>query len=87
MHYRVVPFPADVPGLPMDVLGHQMDAYECRGPLVPLGAFRDVEFFVCPMDFAWTMIHTHEDYGFGGPYFIRAEWVCPANPLNEVEPP
>ena len=34
-----------------------------------------VEFFVCPIDFAWCMIHTHEDHAFGGPYFIRAEWL------------
>lgn len=74
-HYRIVPFSAGVPGLPVHVLGLQMGAYECRGSLVPLGAFCNVEFFVCPMDFAWTMIYTHEDHAFGGPYFIRAEWL------------
>jgi len=60
----------------MQVLGRQLDGYECHGPLVTLGAFHDVEFFVCPTDFAWTMIHTHEDYSLGGPYFIRVEWLC-----------
>jgi hypothetical protein len=40
-HYLIVPLSANVPGLPMDVRGRQMDAYECRGPLVPLGAFHD----------------------------------------------
>ena len=74
-HYLIVPFSAGVAGLPLQVLGRRLDAYECRGPLVPLAAFGDVEFFVCPTDFAWTMIHTHEDHAFGGPYFIRAEWV------------
>ena len=74
-HYRIVPFSAGVPGLPVHVLGRRMDAYECHGPLVPLGAFCNVEFFVCSPDFAWAMIHTHEDHALGGPYFIRAEWL------------
>jgi hypothetical protein len=74
-HYLIVPFSGGVAGLPVHVLGRQLDAYECRGPLVPLGAFCDVEFFVCPTDFAWAMIHTHEDHAWGGPYFIRAEWL------------
>jgi len=60
--YRIAPFAAGVPGLPVHVLGRQMGAYECQGPLVPLGAFCNVEFFVCPMDFSWAMIHTYEDH-------------------------
>jgi hypothetical protein len=74
-HYLIVPFSAGVAGLPVHVLGHRWDAYACRGPLVPLGAFCDVEFFVCPTDFTWSMIHTHADHALGGPYFIRAEWL------------
>ena len=23
---------------------------------------------------AWTVVHTHENHGFGGPVFIRKEW-------------
>jgi hypothetical protein len=75
-HYIIVPFSAGVAGLPVHVLGCGLSAYECRGPLVPMGAFCDVEFFVCPTDFAWAMIHTHEDHALGGPYFIRAEWLA-----------
>ncbi len=74
-HYLIVPFSAEVAGIPMHVLGRGLDASECRGPLVPLATFCDVEFFVCPTDFAWAMIHTHEDHAFGGPYFVRAEWL------------
>ncbi len=74
-HYLIVPFTSDVPGTPVHVLGRQSDAYECRGPLVPLGRLHGVEFFVSPPDFVWTTVHTHEDHAFGGPYFVRAEWL------------
>ncbi|HVS34399.1 MAG TPA: hypothetical protein VMS17_02390 [Gemmataceae bacterium] len=74
-HYLIVPFTADVAGLPVHVLGRRLGAYECHGPLAPLDAFCDVELFVCPTDFAWSMVYTHEDYAWGGPYFIRAEWL------------
>jgi hypothetical protein len=30
---------------------------------------------VCPADYSWSMIYTHEDYAHGGPYFIRAAWI------------
>lgn len=74
-HYLIVRFSANVPGLAMNVRGRQWDGYECRGPLVPLGEFCDDEFFICPLDFSWTMVHTHEDYAYGGPFFIRREWL------------
>ncbi len=73
--YLIVPFLSRVDGLPIDPRYSQLGGYECRGPLVPLGAFHNAEFFVCPPDFAWCMVHTHEDHALGGPYFIRAEWV------------
>ena len=38
-------------------------------------AFKDTDFFIVPGDFGWTMIHTHEDYELGGPYFIRKDWI------------
>jgi hypothetical protein len=71
----VVPFSTGVEGLPVHVLGRTISAYECCGPLLPLGDYHDAEFFVCPPDLSWTMVHTHEDHGLGGPYFIRAEWL------------
>lgn len=74
-HYRIVPFTSKVDGLPIQALAALLRAYDCRGPLAPLGRFHLAEFFVCPPDLAWTMVHTHEDHAFGGPYFIRAEWI------------
>jgi hypothetical protein len=74
-HYLIIPFSARVPGLPVTVVRQFIAAYECHGPLIPLGTFHSAEFFICPPDLSWSMIHTHEDHGFGGPYFIRADWV------------
>jgi hypothetical protein len=74
-HYLIVPLPAGVSGLPMGAYRRTIAAYECRGPLIELGAFCGAEFFVSPPDLAWSMIHTHEDHGWGGPYFIRVDWI------------
>jgi hypothetical protein len=74
-HYLIVPFSSGVSGLPVHVHRRAISAYECRGPLIALGAFRDAEFSISPPGLTWTMIHTHEDHAFGGPYFIRADWL------------
>ena len=77
-HYLIVPFTSDAEGFAMHVYRSAIGAYECRGNLVPLGEFCDAEFVVCPLDFEWTMVHSHEDCGNGGyagPYFIRREWI------------
>jgi len=75
-HYLIVPFSAGVPGLPVHVYRRAIAAYECRGPLIALGAFCDAEFFISPPDLSWSMIHTHEDHALDGPYFIRADWIA-----------
>ena len=74
-HFLIVPFTSNVEGFPMGVQGQSLGAYECSGPLIPFGEFCEAEFFVSPLDFEWTMVHTHEDFAIGGPYFIRREWV------------
>lgn len=74
--YLIVPFISKVIGLPVqEKRTASISGYECSGTFVSLGRFCSAEFFVCPLDFAWSMIHTHEDHGLGGPYFIRAEWI------------
>ena len=74
--YRVVPLLSAVEGLPLArQLGTRGPALKCQGPLVILSSFHDLEFFVSPRDFEWTLVHTHEDHGFGGPFFTRSEWV------------
>lgn len=54
-------------------------AYECRGagPLPRLLEFNSLDFFVSPPDLSWTIVHTHEDYSLGGPYFVDREWLTP----------
>jgi hypothetical protein len=84
--FLIVPFTANVRGFPISVYRRSMQAYECHGTLVPLGDFNDAEFFVCPLDFAWTMVYTHEDYAFGGPWFIRREWIVSVAGSLKEEP-
>lgn len=70
--WLLVPFLSAVPGTPVHVHKLSLNAYLCRGPLLELGAFNDVEFFISPLDFAWTFVRTHEDFAYGGPYFLEA---------------
>ena len=48
-------------------------AYEYTGHVIDLSDYHDLEFAVFPVSFAWTLVHTHEDGAFGGPYFIWAD--------------
>ncbi|QDV81896.1 hypothetical protein [Stieleria magnilauensis] len=73
--YLIVPFTSGVNGLPVHVLHRRLSAYECNGPLVDFSSFHDVELFVSPFDYEWTMVYTHEDHACGGPYFHRREWI------------
>jgi hypothetical protein len=76
----IVPFLGDIAG-PHSIgkSGPRKAAYECEcdGPPPDLSAFANTDFFIAPDDLSWTMIHTHEDYSLGGPYFVRKEWVRP----------
>lgn len=79
-HFLIVPFSSNVEGFAMSVQSQTLSAYECRGNLLPLGEFCQAEFFIAPLDFEWTMVHTHEDHGFGGPFFIRRDWIWENEP-------
>ena len=76
--WMLVPFLSNVPGTPMHVLPPPSSAFACEGPLLELGEFGDIEFFISPGDFSWTFVRTHEDFALSGPYFVRAEWVIAA---------
>ena len=48
-------------------------AHRYAGPVIDLSAYNELEFAVFPETYEWTLVHTHEDGAFGGPYFIRNE--------------
>jgi hypothetical protein len=76
----VVPFLGNVAGPhSINKSGPRKAAYECHGngTLPDLSAFANTDFFIVPNDFGWTMIHTHEDFALGGPYFVHQEWLGP----------
>ena len=74
--FQVMPLPTGKP--PEVCRGSQIkQAIECCGdkPLPDLSAFASLELSISVQDYMWTMVHTHEDHAFGGPYFIQREWV------------
>lgn len=74
-HFWIIPFSSRLAGTDVQPSGPRRVGYECRGRLVPLGRFHCIEFFVSPDDLRWTMVHTHEDHAFGGPYFLEKDWI------------
>lgn len=76
--FMIVPFLGNIAGPhSINKPGPRKAAYECHGDgvLPDLSAFAMTDFFIVPDDWNWTMMHTHEDHGLGGPYFIRREWL------------
>lgn len=76
--FRIVPFLGARAGCySIGKKRQYMAAYECHGEgnLPDLSAFAPIDFFVAPADFDWTMIYTHEDESYGGPHFLRKDWL------------
>jgi hypothetical protein len=76
--FMIVPFLGNEAGPhSINKPGPRKAAYQCHGDgtLPDLSAFAETDFFISPADLSWTMIHTHEDYAFGGPYFLRKDWL------------
>ncbi len=76
--WLLVPFLSGVHGIPVQAHRQTLSAFECAGPPLELGDFCGSEFFISPPDFSWTLVRTHEDFAFGGPYFLRREWLSDA---------
>jgi hypothetical protein len=55
---------------PISVNNRPCTAYRYTGPIIDLSEYNEAEFAVFPETYEWTLIHSHEDYAFGGPYFI-----------------
>ena len=80
--WLVVPLTSGVEGTSVSPIGLSLSGHECDGPVVALGSLCGSEFAVSPADLSWAMLYTHEDHAFGGPYFIRREWL----PGKHAEP-
>jgi len=76
--WQFVPFLSGVPGTAVHVIRPEVSAFECEGPLLELGDFLNVEFFISPPDLSWTFVRTHEDFALGGPYFARHASTAPS---------
>jgi hypothetical protein len=79
--WLIVPLTSGVEGTLVSPLGLSLRGYACDGPVVPLGAWCGSEFAVSPADLSWAMLYTHEDHEWGGPYFVRREWL-PGQPAE-----
>lgn len=64
---------ARITAFPISENSRPCTAHRYAGPTIDLSAYNELEFAVFPNSYAWTLIHTHEDGAFGGPYFIRNE--------------
>ena len=61
-----------VTAFPVSRTARRCAVLAANGPLVDLSTFHNLEFAITPESFEWTLVHTHEDWGCGGPYFVRA---------------
>jgi hypothetical protein len=62
---------AKITAFPISENSRPCTAHRYAGRPIDLSAYNELEFAVFPETFAWTLVHTHEDGAFGGPYFIR----------------
>ncbi|WP_146504033.1 hypothetical protein [Rubinisphaera italica] len=62
-----------ITAFPISENGGPCTAHRYTGRIIDLSAYNQLEFAVFPETYEWTLIHTHEDGAFGGPYFIRIE--------------
>ncbi|HBE71640.1 MAG TPA: hypothetical protein DDW52_26150 [Planctomycetaceae bacterium] len=49
------------------------------GMPVDLSPFCNLEFALTTESYEWTLVHTHEDWAFGGPYFVWATDIVAGN--------
>lgn len=64
---------ARITAFPISQNGRPCTAHRYTGRIIDLSVYNELEFAVFPETYEWTLIHTHEDGAFGGPYFIRNE--------------
>ena len=62
-----------ITAFPISTNSRPCSAFKYSGQKIDLSEYHQLEFAVFPESYSWTLVHTHEDGAFGGPYFIRAE--------------
>ena len=75
----IVPFTANTAGPHAQPNpGPRPTADTGHAPRLPdLSPFHNLDFFIAPPDLAWTLLHTHEDFALGGPYFLHRHKLIP----------
>ena len=71
---RIKAFPISTNSRPCSVI-------RVEGLPMDISSFHELEFAITSPAFEWTLVHTHEDWSFGGPYFIRGDHL-PASTIN-----
>ena len=64
---------AQITAFPISENSRPCTAHRYVGRIIDLSDYNQLEFAVFPETYEWTLIHTHEDGAFGGPYFISNE--------------
>lgn len=62
-----------IAAFPISQNSRPCSAFAYSGPAIDLSEYNELEFAVFPDSYNWTLIHTHEDGAFGGPFFIYRE--------------
>lgn len=62
-----------ISAFPLSENSRPCSAFTYSGPAIDVSDYHELEFAVFPVSYAWTLVHTHEDFALGGPYFIRAD--------------
>jgi hypothetical protein len=85
--FVIIPFLGDSAGPHSIGKRTRTAAYEClaSSDLPDLSEFANMDFFISPPDLSWTMLHTHEDQGFGGPYFVQRKLLVPPARKRDVD--
>ncbi len=63
---------ARISAFPISENSRPCTANRYEGRPIDLSAYNELEFAVFPESYEWTLIHTHEDGAFGGPYFLQS---------------
>ena len=72
-HLLLLFLSARITAFPISKNSRPCTAHRYSGRTIDVSAYNELEFAVFPETYEWTLIYTHEDGAFGGPYFIRNE--------------